>query len=173
MDQLFSCLSCDDKNEIFESVKQFLASLNLRYTSCDSTRPWGGFYVINEDDADEFIKLFFPHLSVQQLMIGNKLSPKILIVAKNQRLSWQYHHRRAEIWKCIGGTVGVITSHTNEHNDAVVLKQGDIIQLSQGQRHRLIGLNSWGIVAEIWQHTDANNPSDEDDIIRLQDDFGR
>lgn len=27
--------------------------------------------------------------------------------------------------------------------------------------------------AEIWQHTDATRPSDEDDIIRVQDDFGR
>jgi hypothetical protein len=30
-----------------------------------------------------------------------------------------------------------------------------------------------GVIAEIWQHTDANHPSDEDDIIRVQDDFGR
>jgi hypothetical protein len=29
-----------------------------------------------------------------------------------------------------------------------------------------------GIVAEIWQHTDLNQPSDEEDIVRLQDDFG-
>ena len=29
------------------------------------------------------------------------------------------------------------------------------------------------IVAEIWQHTDKNNPSDEEDIIRVQDNFGR
>ena len=50
---------------------------------------------------------------------------------------------------------------------------GDIIQLKQGERHRLIGLNGWGIVAEIWRHTDAENPSDEDDIVRVQDDFGR
>ena len=41
------------------------------------------------------------------------------------------------------------------------------------QRHRLIGLDGWGIVAEIWRHTDAENPSDEDDIVRVQDDFGR
>ena len=27
--------------------------------------------------------------------------------------------------------------------------------------------------AEIWQHTDPNHPSYEDDIIRVQDDFGR
>jgi hypothetical protein len=42
-----------------------------------------------------------------------------------------------------------------------------------GQRHRLIGLDQWGVVAEIWQHTDSENPSDESDIVRLQDDFGR
>ena len=47
------------------------------------------------------------------------------------------------------------------------------IQLKQGERHRLVGLDNWGIVAEIWQHTDAANPSDEEDIIRVQDDFGR
>jgi hypothetical protein len=29
------------------------------------------------------------------------------------------------------------------------------------------------MIAEIWQHTDAEQPSDEDDMIRLQDDFGR
>jgi hypothetical protein len=37
----------------------------------------------------------------------------------------------------------------------------------------LIGLDDWGIVAEIWQHTDESNPSDEDDIVRLQDDYSR
>jgi mannose-6-phosphate isomerase len=50
---------------------------------------------------------------------------------------------------------------------------GETITLKQGERHRLIGLDDWGIVAEIWVHTDVNNPSNEDDIVRLQDDFGR
>ncbi len=36
-----------------------------------------------------------------------------------------------------------------------------------------MGLDTFGIVAEIWQHTDPTNPSEEDDIVRLQDDFGR
>ena len=47
------------------------------------------------------------------------------------------------------------------------------VKLKQGERHRLIGMNGWGVVAEIWQHTDPASPSDEDDIVRLQDDFGR
>ena len=50
---------------------------------------------------------------------------------------------------------------------------GETIVLAKGERHRLIGLDTFGIVAEIWQHTDSQHPSDEDDIVRLQDDFGR
>jgi hypothetical protein len=34
-------------------------------------------------------------------------------------------------------------------------------------------LDDYAVVAEIWQHTDINNPSDEDDIVRWQDDFER
>ena len=96
-------------------------------------------------------------------------------VAPHKRLSWQYHFRRAEIWKVIAGTtVGVKISDTDEQSDEVkVLESGSFIQMGTGERHRLIGLDSWGVVAEIWQHTDPENPSDEDDIVRLQDDFGR
>ena len=129
--------------------------------------------MIDERDADKFITLYFPHLTKAELMIGGKLSPKILVVAPDKRLSWQYHHRRAEIWKLIGGVAGVVTSNTDQEKDVSNLAIGDIIQLKQGERHRLIGLKSWGIVAEIWRHTDPSNPSDEDDIVRLQDDFGR
>ena len=54
-----------------------------------------------------------------------------------------------------------------------IYREGDQITLKQGERHRLIGLDNYGVVAEIWQHTDKNNPSDEEDIVRVQDDFGR
>ena len=88
-------------------------------------------------------------------------------------MSWQYHFRRAEIWKVIGGIAGVVTSDTDVENELQTLPLGTIINLKQGERHRLIGLGEWGIIAEIWQHTNAENPSDEDDIVRVQDDFGR
>ena len=105
--------------------------------------------------------------------ISGKLSPKILVVAPQTRLSWQYHHRRAEIWQVISGTVGVISSFTDQETEVNRYNQGDQIVLKQGERHRLVGLEDWGVIAEIWQHTDASNPSDESDIVRVQDDFGR
>ncbi len=161
------------KELVFETVAEYLHHQHLKIDKQDSTRPWGGFFVIEENEAEKFINLYFPHLTKEELNISGKLSPKILVVAPNKRLSWQYHHRRAEIWKLIGGVAGVVTSDTDEEKETNELNIGDIIQLKQGERHRLLGTKGWGIIAEIWRHTDASNPSNEDDIVRVQDDFGR
>ena len=163
----------ETRSELFEKVGKYLADLKLKVATKDFERPWGGFYVIDEQQAKEFAKLFFPDVEFSDLQISGKLSPKILMVAPNKRLSWQYHHRRAEIWKLIGGTAGVVTSATDEQGGVKILEGQQVIQLAQGQRHRLVGVDGWGIIAEIWRHTDARNPSDENDIVRLQDDFGR
>ena len=161
------------KELVFEHIAEYLHLQNIKISKQDNTRPWGGFFVIDETEAEKFINLYFSNFTKDELNISGKLSPKILVVAPQKRLSWQYHHRRAEIWKLIGGTAGVVTSDTDEEKEITHLNIGDIIQLKQGERHRLIGLENWGIVAEIWRHTDAEHHSDEEDIVRLQDDFGR
>lgn len=166
-------LATSSKKKIFEAVETYLQHKDIAIEKQDSNRPWGGFFVIEENEAEKFIRLYFPHLTKEALNISGKLSPKILLVAPQKRLSWQYHHRRAEIWKLIAGTAAVITSEDDEEKQTNYLKIGDIIQLKQGERHRLIGLENWGIVAEVWRHTNANHPSDENDIVRIQDDFGR
>lgn len=150
-----------------------MGSLGFTIVKQDRERPWGGFLVLEESQAPQFAKQFFPEEDFESLKISEKLSPKILLVAPGKRLSWQYHFRRAEIWRCIDGEVAVATSLTDQESGRVILKVGDKIKLQQGERHRLIGLEDWGVVAEIWQHTDASHPSDEEDIVRLQDDFGR
>jgi mannose-6-phosphate isomerase len=94
-------------------------------------------------------------------------------VAPNKRLSWQYHHRRAEIWRVIQGQAGIKRSVTDTQGELEILNIGDTVTLQQGERHRLIGLDDYAVIAEIWQHTDASHPSDEEDIVRVQDDFGR
>jgi mannose-6-phosphate isomerase-like protein (cupin superfamily) len=162
-----------DKEEVFAVVENFLASNKLSVSGKDDKRPWGGFFLIDENQAQKFAAFFFSELEFDSLLITQKLSPKILIVAPQKRLSWQYHQRRAEVWKLIAGSAKIITSETDEQRDEVQIQLNKTITLKQGERHRLIGADSWGIVAEIWQHTNHTNPSNEDDIIRLQDDFGR
>jgi mannose-6-phosphate isomerase len=161
------------KETLFREIEQQLQNQGFKIDKQDQTRPWGGFFVINEDQAQQFADTYFDGLSVDSLRISGKLSPKILVVAPRKRLSWQYHFRRAEIWKVIQGTVGVATSQTDEQGEVKTHEVGSLITLKQGERHRLVGLDDWGVLAEIWQHTDAANPSDEEDIVRVQDDFGR
>jgi len=162
-----------EKAVVFEQIEAELKKENFSVVNRDETRPWGGFFVIDEDQAAVFAAKYFPHLEMDKIKITNRLSPKILVVAPEKRLSWQYHFRRAEIWKILAGVVGVKTSFTDEEGEIQKLVPETFIQMDKGERHRLIGLDSWGIVAEIWQHTDSENPSDEEDIVRLQDDFGR
>jgi mannose-6-phosphate isomerase-like protein (cupin superfamily) len=162
-----------EKNTVFKEIETMITDLGFTVANQDQSRPWGGFFVLDEAQAPKFIQTYFPHLNTSDFGAEQKLSPKILVVAPNKRLSWQYHFRRAEIWKVIGGIAGVVTSDTDEENEVQTLLLGTIINLKQGERHRLIGLDQWGIIAEIWQHTDPQNPSDENDIVRVQDDFGR
>ena len=160
-------------NNTFLEVEKKIKSQNFKIVDYDLNRPWGGFYVISEYDAQDFSNIYFNGLNTEELKISGKLSPKILIITPNKRLSWQYHHRRSEIWKVVSGEVKVVTSHDNIERKEETLKEGDKIRLSKGERHRIIGTEEYAVVAEIWIHTDKDNPSDENDIVRVQDDFDR
>jgi mannose-6-phosphate isomerase-like protein (cupin superfamily) len=163
-----------NKITVLGEVEKFLEDQGFRIVGKDFNRPWGGFFVIDEAQAEKFGAMWFPGIDVASLKVQDgKLSPKILMVEADKRLSWQYHHRRSEIWKLAAGTAGVITSETDNEGPLQKLKTGEVIRLPKGQRHRLVGLDGWGMIAEIWQHTDPNQASDEDDIVRVQDDFGR
>lgn len=170
MDLLFN--NQISKEKVFSSIKNFLQQKEFRISKIDKERPWGGFFVIDESQSEKFKDEFFNDVDHTDSK-GKRISPKILIVEANKRLSWQYHLRRSEIWKVIAGEAGVVRSDDDKENSVETKKANEIILLKQGERHRLIGLDSWGIIAEIWQHTDAKNPSDEEDIVRVQDDFGR
>ena len=108
-------------SNIFNKPFEILISQKLKVVDKDTDRPWGGFFVISEDNAQEFSNIYFNALNTEEIKVSGKLPPKILIIASNKRLSWQYHHRRSEIWI----------------------------------------------------HSDKDNPSDENDIVRIQDDFNR
>lgn len=164
---------CLDKKHVFKQIEEYLNQNNVTALSSDLSRPWGGFFVIDPGCLEQFAHQFFQEKKTLNQNNKLTLSPKVLVVAPDKRLSWQYHHRRSEIWSVLRGPVGVIKSDDNTQGELIILNDKDQIELQKGERHRLIGLNDWGIVAEIWQHSDPNHPSDEEDIVRLEDDFGR
>jgi mannose-6-phosphate isomerase-like protein (cupin superfamily) len=163
--------SNSSREEVFKQVEHYLLDKGFSIIDKDDKRPWGGFFVIDEKQAEKFINDFFPEYGVMEF--ENKVSPKFLIVEPGKRLSWQYHHRRAEVWRVMHGPVEIAVSDNDTEPEGIAYTVNEMIRLTKGQRHRLKGIDEWGVVAEIWQHTDADHPSDEEDIVRLKDDFGR
>ena len=82
-------------SNIFNKTFEILISQKLNIIDKDTERPWGGFFVISVNNSQDFANIYFNGLNTEDLKISGKLSPKILIIAPNKRLSWQYHHRRS------------------------------------------------------------------------------
>ena len=166
--------SSQSKDAIVETVRAHMQAKGFILAEIDASRPWGAFLRVENAQADQFVNTYFGDIAIPANAQHGERSPKILLVAPHQRLSWQYHDRRAEYWRTVSSAVGVYVSPTNEQPEALeVLPLGATIALPQGMRHRLVGLDYWGAIAEIWIHMDPQNPSDEQDIYRLQDDYKR
>lgn len=165
-----------DIHEIYKQVTRAVKTARYSIELFDFDRPWGGFIQLVNSDADRFVGEFFPGVTPEEARLGNsscELSPKILIVAPSQRLSWQYHDRRAERWAYITEG-GYFKSFTDEQGEQHTAQPGEVVQFAKGERHRLVGASTQvTLVAEIWQHTDAARLSDESDIVRLEDDYKR
>lgn len=164
------------KGRIVSEIDTLLRATLFVPVEVNNEKPWGAYFRMDNNDAPRFIDEFFHGLSIEEAQLGisgAELSPKILVVAPGQRLSWQYHDRRAERWAFI--TKGSYNKSINdEPGETISADNGDIVQFGRGERHRLIGaLETYTIVAEIWQHTERGNPSNEDDIVRLADDYQR
>lgn len=165
-----------DKSVMIDSIATSLSAHGYTIAEIDDERPWGGFIKLQNEDAERFVGDFYQGLSLEEAKLGNEqaeLSPKILVVAPGQRLSWQYHNRRAERWVFL--TKGYLErSMTDESEGVEAVNPFQVVQFAPGERHRLVGQkDAYSIVAEIWQHTDPTDLSDEDDIVRLADDYKR
>ncbi len=165
-----------EKEVVTSDIVHTLEVAGYTVVETNTQKPWGAYVRIKNDQADDFVHEFFPGLSPEGARLGietAELSPKILIVSPGQRLSWQYHNRRAERWTFL--TDGAYNkSESDDEGERYAAQAGDVVQFAKSERHRLNGISDgYVIVAEIWQHTDAEQPSNEDDIIRLQDDYVR
>ncbi|HEV7121345.1 MAG TPA: phosphomannose isomerase type II C-terminal cupin domain [Candidatus Paceibacterota bacterium] len=88
---------------------------------------------------------------------------KFLHVAAGQRFSLQKHAKRSEFWKTIEGS-GVASIDGADHP----MNRGDEVEIPVGSTHRLTGGPDGITVLEI-----ALGEFDENDIERLEDDYGR
>jgi mannose-6-phosphate isomerase len=107
-------------------------------------RPWGWYETVSE-------------------VAGNKV--KRIRVHPGQKLSLQKHHQRAEHWVIVQGTARVTVGERE-----LDLVPGQHIDIAIGEVHRLA--NQTLDPVEIVE-VQFGSYLGEDDIVRLQDDYGR
>ena len=165
-----------DKEAFVGEIAGYVTDAGYTIVELNDKKPWGAYIRLASDEADRFVNEFFPGLTPEEARLGMKdaeLSPKLLIVAPEQRLSWQYHDRRAERWTFLTEG-GYNKSMTDDEGEVIIAQPDHVVQFAKGERHRLVGVDGkYAIVAEIWQHADATAPSNEEDIVRLADDYNR
>ena len=107
-------------------------------------RPWGRFYVIHNE----------PNYKIKRIEVN-----------PSSRLSYQYHKGRSETWVIISGNA-VATIDDEKIN----LTQGSTITIPRLSKHRI---ENRSMDVLIFIEIQTGNYFDEDDIIRIEDDYNR
>lgn len=103
-----------------------------------------------------------PWGAFEQFNQNSECTVKLIHVKAGKRLSLQYHNQREEYWRIITGRVRVTIGEM-----AKEAGPGDSFHVPLRTKHRLEGITD-ATLLEI-----AKGRFDEDDIVRIEDDFGR
>ncbi len=94
---------------------------------------------------------------------GQRVTVKVIAINPGQRMSLQYHSERSERWICLQGVALVEIDGRK-----TTLRPDQEARVPVGARHRLGAGPEGAMVLEI-----AEGDFSEDDIVRLEDDYGR
>jgi mannose-1-phosphate guanylyltransferase/mannose-6-phosphate isomerase len=101
----------------------------------------------------------------QRIDLGPRFQVKRIFVKPGGRLSLQKHHHRAEHWIIVKGTAEVTVDAK-----VLILHENEAAQIPIGAVHRLI--NPGLIPLEIIE-VQVGSYTGEDDIVRIEDSYGR
>lgn len=132
-----------------QEVKSLVARLEAEgrpeaHTPAQVRRPWGWY---------------------QTMDLGDRFRVKRIQVTPGKQLSLQRHHHRAEHWVVVRGTAEV-----TRDGEVLIVRENESIYLPLGCTHRLA--NPGRIPVEIIE-VQTGSYLEEDDIVRIEDDFGR
>ncbi len=132
-----------------QDVKTLVARLEAEgrpesHTPARVYRPWGWY---------------------QTMDLGTRFRVKRIQVSPGKQLSLQRHHHRSEHWVVVSGTAEV-----TRDDETRIVRENESIYLPLGCLHRLA--NPGKIPVEIVE-VQTGSYLEEDDIVRVQDDFGR
>jgi len=112
--------------------------------SDDSIRPWGHYEVLSD---------------------GADFKTKTITVKPGKRLSYQKHTQRSEHWFVVKGSGTVVLD-----GETLPVAAGAAVDVPVGVAHRMCNTGEDDLV---FVEVQTGSYFGEDDIVRLEDDFGR
>jgi mannose-6-phosphate isomerase len=110
----------------------------------ENERPWGRYDVVSG---------------------AGSYKVKVITVEPGCRLSYQRHERRAEHWYVVAGT-GLVTLD----GEALPVANGSAVDVPVGAAHRMANTGEGPL---LFVEVQTGEYFGEDDIVRLEDDYGR
>jgi mannose-6-phosphate isomerase len=110
----------------------------------ESSRPWGRYEILQESDSHKV---------------------KCIWVTPGKRLSYQRHQKRAEHWFIVAGSARITLNGVVSE-----LKAGQTVDIGIGDLHRIENIGNDDLV---FIEVQSGSYFGEDDIERIEDDFGR
>lgn len=107
-------------------------------------RPWGEFHILSEQEDFKIKKI---------------------IIYPGQRISYQFHNKRSELWMVIKGYLSVIIDGKEYY-----LTENQSITIPKGAKHRAQNLSEKKVE---FIEIQTGSYFGEDDIVRIEDDYNR
>lgn len=138
------------KKDQSQKVKEVVNKLKLRNDNrieyhVQDYRPWGNYKILEEEK--------------------NSFKIKRIKVNQGKKLSYQMHNHRSEHWIVVNGMAKITIEDVVK-----LLSPGESVFIKPGQKHRLE--NPGRLTLEIIE-VQMGDYLEEDDIIRISDDYGR
>ena len=107
-------------------------------------RPWGKFENLLDED----------YCKVKRITVSPGGQP-----------SYQYHHHRSEVWTIVKGAATVTLN-----GEIIKYNEGEVVFVPQGAKHRVKNNEKEDL---IFIEVQTGTYFGEDDIVRIEDDYGR
>ena len=116
-------------------------------------------------ESDTHLKVYRPWGSYETLVLSDRFQVKRIVVDPGAENSLQMHYHRAEHWIVVSGTAEVTVD-----GRVSLLSENESVYIGLGMEHRV---RNPGTIPLVFIEVQSGAYLGEDDIVRLQDDYGR
>lgn len=116
-------------------------------------------------EAETHLQVYRPWGNYETLVLSDRFQVKRIVVNPGEENSLQLHYHRAEHWIVVSGTAEVTIG-----DNIRLLTENESVYIPLGMKHRI---KNPGTIPLVFIEVQSGAYLGEDDIVRLQDNYGR